>query len=293
MAFGGGAQVTMAWDMGAAEAMAERAEALWDTTGATPPVNAVAVLGLLAVMQGARDTAVACCDRVVSLADDEPDLFVRCQALVNCYAVLATCGEVERLDQLEHDVRGLLEQLDNPYLEANAAGALAPIVHVTDPDGAGERLRRIVALAVENENVQSHIATAMFVALHELRTGDSVAAATWARRSLQLAVDHGPTHIATITSTIVAILKRHSPIHSAELLGALRAHRERRNQAGTWTEVDAESRYEASLRRRLDDQFDAHYQRGLALDEAEMIALALSQLDAVTAASDRATEAAG
>ena len=293
VALGNGAQVTMSWDMPTADAMADRANRLWDTTRASPPLNAVAVLGLLAVMQGAKDTAVACCDRVVSLADNEPDLFVRCQALVSCYATLATCGELARLDDVDDDMRSLLAQLDNRYLDANAASALAPIVHVTDPDGAGEHLRQAVALAAEAEIMQSHIAAAMFLALHELRTGDSVAAATWARRSLQLAVDHGPTHIAPITNTTVAILKGHSPAHAAELLGGLRAHRARRHQTGTQTEIDGEERYEASLRRRLDDQFEASYERGLALDEAEMIALAFSQLDAVTAASDGVTADSG
>ncbi len=207
--------------------------------------------------------------------------------------MLASCGELERLDVVERHVRSLLDELDNRYLDANAAGALAPIIHVIDPDGAGEHLRRTLELATETENVQSHVAVAFFLALHELRTGDSVAAASWARRSLQLAVDHGPTHITAVINTIIAIVKRHSPPHAAELLGALRAHRERRHQAGSQNEIDAEARYETSLRRRLDDQFDVHYQRGLALDESEMIALAFSQLDAVTAASDGLAAAAG
>ena len=69
------------------------------------------------------------------------------------------------------------------------------------------------------------------------------------------------------------------------LLGALRAHRARRQQAGTEAEIDAESRYEAWLRRRLGDQFDALYSKGQALDENAMTALAFSQLDAIMESS--------
>jgi hypothetical protein len=62
------------------------------------------------------------------------------------------------------------------------------------------------------------------------------------------------------------------------LLGALRAHRARKQQAGSPGEIDAEARYEASLRRALGDQFDALYAQGLAFDETEMIAFGFARL---------------
>jgi aryl-alcohol dehydrogenase-like predicted oxidoreductase len=68
----------------------------------------------------------------------------------------------------------------------------------------------------------------------------------------------------------------------ASALGALRAHRDRKHQAATHAEIDAEARYETSLRRILGDQFDALYTHGLALDESEMIALAFTHLDDIT-----------
>ena len=47
-------------------------------------------------------------------------------------------------------------------------------------------------------------------------------------------------------------------------------------------EIDADARYEASLRRALGDEFDALHAQGLALDEAGMITLAFARLDAIT-----------
>ena len=85
----------------------------------------------------------------------------------------------------------------------------------------------------------------------------------------------------TIDPSVIAIVKRRSPADAAVLLGALRAHRERLQQAGTPPEIDAENRYETSLRRALGDEFDARYSQGLALDETDMIALTFTQLDAV------------
>jgi hypothetical protein len=99
-----------------------------------------------------------------------------------------------------------------------------------------------------------------------------------------LSIDHGPSYIAQTIDAIVAIIKRHSPPDSAVLLGALRAHRARRQQAGTQAEIDAEVRYEASLRRALGDDFEKLYARGLAFDENDMIGLAFGQLDAVAEA---------
>ena len=66
------------------------------------------------------------------------------------------------------------------------------------------------------------------------------------------------------------------------LLGALRAHRTRRHQTGTQNKNDRETRQEAALRRPLGHQFDALHAQGLALSEAGMLALAFTQLDAVT-----------
>ena len=69
------------------------------------------------------------------------------------------------------------------------------------------------------------------------------------------------------------------------LLGALRAHRARRQQAGTEAEIKAESRYETSLRRQLGAGFDELYAKGQALNETAMITLAFSQLDAIIESS--------
>ena len=70
-------------------------------------------------------------------------------------------------------------------------------------------------------------------------------------------------------------MKRHSVDDAAVLFGALRSERVRRQQAGTEDEINAESRYEASFRRRLGERFEALNANGHALDERAMIALAL------------------
>ena len=164
-------------------------------------------------------------------------------------------------------------------------------MYFTGPDRAGEYLRRAYELNDEIGFPSGNAATAMFLALHELRGGDPGTAAHWATRSLHLATTYAPTLIAQTLNAIVPITKRHSPAHAAELLGALRAYRSREDQAGTQPEIDAETRYETSLRRQLGDQFDARYAQGLALDEPDMIALAFTQLDAVTTTSGAAIEA--
>jgi hypothetical protein len=65
----------------------------------------------------------------------------------------------------------------------------------------------------------------------------------------------------------------------------LRAHRARKQQTGTQAEIDAESRYETSLRRLLGAEFNDLYSRGQALDETAMVTVAFSQLDAIVESS--------
>ena len=74
-----------------------------------------------------------------------------------------------------------------------------------------------------------------------------------------------------------------TPADAAVLLGALDAHRTRRQQAGTQTEVEAEGRYAESLRRQLGAEFDTRVATGRALDEEQMLAFAFACLDAVSA----------
>ena len=164
------------------------------------------------------------------------------------------------------------------------------MIDVIDPDRAGERLRRAYELADEIGSHQQATSITMFLAIHELHAGDDAAAAHWARRSLQLAVDHGPTYIAQAIDTAVAISRRRSTQEAAVLLGALRAHRERRGQDGTQVEIDAEARAESSLRRQLGEQFDDLYGQGHTFDDSAMLALAFVQLDAAAGASIAETD---
>ena len=282
VALGFAALVTVDADVVVAATLTEAAEALAATSGAAPPLNAIAVAALVAMMQGETDAAIAKVERALALAPDEPDLFVRTQALSTCCSVLAVCGALDRLDNLRRDLTELAGQLGNRFLQMQILNSIAPIVHIIDPDRAAEFLLRAYELNEEMNHQPLNSTNAMFIALHELRSGRTRAAARWAGQSLRLSIDQAPTFIAMATNAIVATIKRHSPIDAAVLLGALRAHRERRSQAGSPPEIASEARYEASLRRGLGNEFEVAYARGLALNETEMIAYAFAQLDAVT-----------
>jgi len=281
VALGFGASVTNPTSLAAAQEMAAAAAELSATTGAAPPLIAMTVVNLGAMMQGRTEAAIAGCERVLELAEGEP-AFIRAFALSTSIAVLAICGAFDRLDELQRDLEALAEQLDNGYIRANSMTLMAPIIHVIDPDGARAYLVRACALNEELGNLHGNSTSTMFLALQELRSGDTHSAARWARRSLELSVENAPSYFAQTVNAIVAIVKRDSPVDAAVLLGALRAHRARKEQVGTPGEIDAEIRYESSLRRALGDDFDELYARGLALDETEMIALAFVQLDDIS-----------
>jgi len=281
VALGCATSVTNYTNLAAAKEFAETADALWEATHAAPPLQAIASMSVGAMMQGRHDAAIAGCRRLITLAADEPDLFIRCHALSGVYSVLAICRAFDDLDAIKRDVTRLVEQLDNRYLEASSATSFASIIHLTDPDEAGDHLLRAYALSEETGNQQANATNTMFLALHELRAGDTLAAVPWAKRALQLSIDLAPSYIAQTTDAIVAIVKRYSPPDAAVLLGALRAERARKRQDGTPGEIDAEVRYEASLRRALGDQFDALYAQGLALDETEMVNFAFTELDEI------------
>jgi predicted ATPase len=287
-ALGAAANVVANIDLAEAEAMAGAAIALWEATGAARPLRAMTVIAQVATMQGRSVAAIEQCDRILGLAAEEPDLYMRAQAFSGCYSFFVLCHAFDRLDPLERELTPLLEQLGNRGLEAGNGSAAAMVAYFTQSDRAGDVLRRSYALFDEVGSHGTKASMAMFLALNELRAGDDVEAARWARDALQLAVDHGPAYIAQIIDAIVAIVKRHSVDDAAVLFGALRSERVRRQQAGTEDEINAEARYEASFRRRLGERFEALNANGQALDERAMIALAFTQLDAITQTHDRA-----
>ena len=107
---------------------------------------AIAVIGLVALMQGKSEAAIAACDRVIALAPEEPDPFVRCAALGHCCAIFSVCGAFDRLEDLERQAMKLAEQLDNRYLLTHLSNSNTAGIHVTDPDGAVAYLQRVYAL---------------------------------------------------------------------------------------------------------------------------------------------------
>jgi predicted ATPase/tetratricopeptide (TPR) repeat protein len=283
VALGFGALIANNSDLDLAQEMVAAAEALSHSTGLAVPLQAIAVRGLGALMQGRSADAIAHAEQLVALAPDEPDMFVRIQSLQTVLATFAITGNLERFAELRREIDPAVEQLGSQFLLASHASSLSPVVHLVDPDHAEAVLLRGYALNDEFGNLQANSSHTMFLALYYLREGDSEAAATWTERALQLAIDHAPAFIAQVVNTAIAVTRSRSSADSAVLLGALRAHRLRRAQTGTQLEIDAETHYEASLRRSLGDKFDALFARGAALDEAGMIALAFEQLDAVAA----------
>ena len=244
-------------------------------------------MGAVMMMHGRTDDALTRCDRVIAMADDEPDLFIRVNALSTCCSVFAICGAFDRLDGVYGGLVTLAEQLDNRFTLA-ATAVTDAIVKMTHGERAVELLRQAYALNDEAGNHSTNATTAMMLAYDELSAGNTVAAAQWAARSLQLALEYGPAFVAQAISATVPIVKRRTPAESAVLLGALRAHRTRKHQTGTQVETDNEIRQEKSLGRALGDQFDALYSTGLGLGENEMITLALAQLGAIAGDSQSA-----
>ena len=147
VALGFAASVTNNSNLAAAEELAATAEALWQATHAVPPIVAISVMGMRAVLS-------------------------------TTYAVLGLSGAFDRLADLEREVTALADQLDNRYFDASVASSLAgPVVHLTDPERAGERLERSYALNDQIGNHGSNPSNALFLAFDDLRGGDDIAAA--------------------------------------------------------------------------------------------------------------------
>ena len=256
MALGFASSLTNNSEIARAQEMATTAVSLSASTGAAPPLLAWGVAALGSMMLGRPEDAIAPVDQVLENADEEPDLFVRAQGVQFCLSVVAVLGDVDRVQVLERLLAPMVERLGNGYVASAVTSSMAPVLHLIDPEHAHARLLQSIEFARAARNDQQNSSTYMFLALHELRSGDVVAAARSIRESLQLAVEHAPTLIPQSVDTVIAITKRHSPRGAAMLLGALRAHRSRRQQVGTPPEIDAEARYAASLRRALGDEFD-------------------------------------
>jgi hypothetical protein len=280
LALGFGALVANSSDLDLAQELVAEAEALSQSTRAAVPLQAIAVRSLGALMQGRSADSVAVAEELIALAPDEPDVFVRLHALQIVLASFAITFQLDRFEELRRDVVASADQLGSQFLISSTAMSLAPVAHLLDPDHAEEVLLRGYELSEQFGNLQANASHAMFVALHYLRLRDEAAAAMWTRRSLQLSIEHAPAFIAQVINTVVAVTKNRSPADAAVLLGALRTYRAHKKQSGTEAEIDAEVRYEESLRRRLGDEFDQLFAEGSALDEPAMLEFAFAHLEA-------------
>jgi predicted ATPase/class 3 adenylate cyclase len=281
VALGFAANVTSGSALGLGNELASAAIELAGATGLGPPLMAHAVIGLVAMMQGDIPAAIDACEQVLASVDAEPAVFVAAESLIIVTAVLTVCGALDRLDPILPVLSDLVDSSASAYQRAAYGNTMAPVIHLTDPVHAGEYLARGYQRNRDVGNYHALGTTTMFLALHELRSGHIVPAAEWASRSIELANEHSPAFLAQAVDAAVAIVKRTSPSGAAVLLGALHAHRDRVRQAGSPPEIDAEARYEASLRRVLRDEFDVRRAEGFALDEPEMIAAALAQLRSI------------
>jgi predicted ATPase len=249
--------------------------------GAKAPTLAMSELSVNAVMRGDNAGAISFGRRVLDMARREPDLFIRAAALSQAEAAVGAAGDLELFSVMQDEVEPLVAQLDNIVLKGMHINSIAPVIHLIDPDGAAEFLRKGHEFNVAVGNGGASHSTMMFLALHELRSGNTPGAAAAAHESLVLAVGFGAAYVTQIVSAAVAVVRRDSPSDAAILLGAVRAERERKHLAGTSIEADAEERYEQSLRRILGDEFDARHAEGRAFDEATMVAFAFERLEAI------------
>ena len=216
---------------------------------------------------------------------DEPDLFTRLVAHLRAPGA-AVCEAFDRLD-------GSIQSSPTSCTKATTAisrraydNCWRRVIHLIDPEHAGEYLERACRATgtsgtrtrADDDDVprapRGCVPDASCRRLSGRRAAHSSSRSTTRRPSSHAC----PT-------PIVAIVKRHSPAGAAVLLGALRAHRERSDQAGVTTGDRRRARYESSLRRVLGDEFEVRHAEGLALDETEMIAHAFAELDAITEAT--------
>jgi predicted ATPase len=262
--------------------VAREAVSLAESPGAAPPVMALGELSINAVMQGNNAAAIDYGEQVLDVANREPDLFIRTSALSLVLAAVGSAGNLELFARIRSEVDPLVDRLDNVMLRATHINSTSPVIHLIDPEGAAQFLRRGHEFNVSVGSRGASHSTMMFLALHELRTGNTTEAARASRESIALAVGFGATYLAQMLSVGIAILRRESPRDAAILLGAVRAERQRTDLAGTRMESEAEERYAQSLRRILgDDEFDTRYAQGQALDEAAMVEFSLARLDAI------------
>jgi hypothetical protein len=250
--------------------------------GAAPPTVALSELSINAVMQGDNAGAIEYGKRVLEAASREPDKFIRAAALSQAAAGIGAAGDLDLFAVVRSEVDPLVDEIDNDVLRGMHINSVAPIIHLIDPDGAAEYLRRGHEFNVAVGNGGASHSTMMFLALHELRSGNLADAARASHTSLELAVGYGAAYVTQMLSVSIAILRRESPPDAAILLGAVRAERERKHLAGTRIEAEGEAHYEQSLRRILgDDEFQARYTEGQRFDEAAMVQFAFARLDGI------------
>ncbi len=277
-ALGVAADMALMIDVAGRRSSEKPPEELAASTSGKLALLALGVSAFVELLQGRTEEAIARAESIVSVSVEEPDLFVRGLGLAWCCSIFDTGARGRPSGRGRARVVQLAETLDNQFLLANVCSSRMSGIHLTEPDGGGAYLERAHATYDDLGMHASNATVDMFLALYELRAGDRPAAARWAILSVQHTVDYTTTFLGLVTNAVIAVVSRPAPGPAAELLGALRAYRARSQQHGTSPETEAEAHYEASLRRRLGDEFDVHYTRGLALDDAAMVELALTQL---------------
>ena len=138
VALGNAAILMIGHDLAVSQTLGETAKDLWASTASTPPLTALAAMGTVAMMDGRTDVALAHCEQALALAAEEPDLFIRAYASLQCCTVLSLCGESDRAVAVLRDVMASVDMLGNHWLEAMSTNSLATAVLSTDPDRSRE-----------------------------------------------------------------------------------------------------------------------------------------------------------
>ncbi len=171
---------------------------------------------LRALMQGRSDDAIAEAERLIALAPDEPDIFVRLQSLENVLACLAIAGDLDRFAGYEEiSIRLWTSSAAGSSSQATRAQQM-PVAHLVDSDH--RRSSAVARLRTGNHqfgNLQANCSHACFSRSTTFGSATMTPLPRWTRRSLQLAIDHAPAYVAQVINTATAVTKYRSPTDAA------------------------------------------------------------------------------
>lgn len=255
-----------------------------EASGLTSPPIAIGTRALLAVTAGDNQHAGDLVDGLLPHIDfASPSGFGEAQAVTSVIAVLGLLGRHEGLREMVDQYRDYAERMGSAWLYSSANSSATPVAHVLYGDDALDLLTSWThhAQEIHNEMVVCHCA--LFLGIHQLRSGDITGSAASLTTSLRAASEASPAYVGQTANAVVAISLRAWPRTATMLLGGLARWRESRSQSGTTIETDAEAKYVETLRRSLGPDFDDALTAGRAWTEREFIPSVQAVLAAIHA----------